>query len=551
MVYAVPMPNLDLTWAWPDGLALDVVDERSVASTDHRGDRVYRSRNTYRMTWKAGAIRITDHQRHVLAPDPVPPGTFDHQRVVRFVEECGPSFTVDADGQVGELLPEVAAQIKAAVEPPLALKAAIPAAAGLVARISTPDAVRTAAQALWNTIVGGFAGGSVPDHGSVRAPLDVPIAVIGGHPVRHAVELTLNERRPDGRVRLTAEAIPDPTAIARVLEALVAPGLGGVRVERMAQVTRTELDTDPATLVPERATVERRTTMTVRAPPGAPQPEVHAESVEVRTWTFTRVAPAEAADAAADADLAPEHRALLTLLASRGADPDVYEAVSRQCAPPLPPALVDAVRARIARSERQIGWEGRSEVRGARLLAERLADPRGVPLAPCPWGDRVRAWVCARPDAEQWIALLCHAVNVAGKTRPTRAWSAEGARLVAAVGVDAFRERVRAWCDATPAAEMHGVRAGGDLRPTNGELLRGLLFLVAPEADAACVDAIERLALVAWQKVAFGPRAPHLGVGALAALTTAPKALATPAFRRLDPQIAYERARREIDRALR
>ncbi|MEQ1500994.1 MAG: hypothetical protein ABMB14_02130 [Myxococcota bacterium] len=532
------MSDVPLTWAWPDQFALDVHEERSVETSDHRGERVYRSINRYRLERAGSRIRIVDHHRQVVQHEPVEPGTFDHLRVLRFVEECGPSFEVDARGQVGDLAPDLVAAVQAAVRPPPMMAAMFPAAAGVASRLSTPGMVRTAAEALWNTIVGGFAGGSVPVEGSAGSWLDIPVAAICGHPLPHRVELRLLERRADGRVRIGSEVRPEPDAIARAAEAVAAPGLGGVRVEGLDQVTRTELVTDPATLVPKRATVERRSSIRVRGP-GATEATA-GRSVEVRSWTFTRVEPRSRPerssshpgppqagaplpptpvpqDPAVGHELDPEDQALLALLASDRPDPEVLDAVARRWTPPLPPALVAAVRARIA---------------------------------PCPWGDQVGAWIRAQPDRQAWIALCWHAVGAVGKTRPTRTWHAAGAPLIRAVGVEALRERVRTWCDVVPRAESHGVHAGGALGPTNAELLRGLLLLVAPHADEACVAAMERLAVAAWDKVSMGPRAPHLGVGVLVALASAPEALASPAFRRLDPRIAYERARREIDRAL-
>lgn len=239
--------------------------------------------------------------------------------------------------------------------------------------------------------------------------------------------------------------------------------------------------------------------------------------------------------------------ALLALLDSLLPDDVALEAVAARRAIPLAPTLRAAVEARIPRIEGRIAWETRAEARAARLLAARLASADGCPLAPCPWGDAVAAWVRRQSAAPDWIALLWHAAGATGKTKPTRAWSKDGAARVKRVGVEQVRSAVTAWCATEPRPETHGSQATGSLRPANGEVLRGLLLLVAPEGDERFVTAVEALAARCWEKVDTGPRAANLGVAAIQALRASPGS--APALGRLRDAISYDRARRELDRA--
>ena len=281
------MESIQLVFDWPEDLALEVREERTIDAIHDDVQRRYRSENVFQLAWDGATrtVRIRDHHRRVLERTPPPPGVFDHQQIVRFVEECGPSFTVRDDGQVGELLPGLGDATRAAITLPPAFLAANPQVAGLVARLSTDAMIAAAAQAFWNPIVGGLAGGELPVEGETRIVMPVVVPAVGA-PIDHLVQMSIAERWDDGRVQIRTVVAPVRDALPRVAEAIASPGLGGLRVTGAESLTVTDTETWPDTLVPVRVTVDRLVVA------GATHPTTGLQSArthERRTWTFRRV----------------------------------------------------------------------------------------------------------------------------------------------------------------------------------------------------------------------------------------------------------------------
>lgn len=275
-----------LAYGWPDGLMLDVIEERHVESADPSGSRTYRSRNRYRLVRDGVVIRVKNHHREVLEHTPSAPGTFDHQRILRFVEECGPDFVVDAEAQAIAVLPEAVAAVRRAVTPPAGAPAGI---VGLIERFSNERALLVMAQNLWNPMVGSYAGLELPRTRPYRIVAEIGVPALGGFPIQHFVDTLVDAVGPDGHVRIRCDVVPDPEELARMTESIAAPGLGGVRVRSVESLTRMVLDTHADSLVPARVEVVRDSWAEAVAP-GTTEVRRGGQR-DHRTWTFTASLP--------------------------------------------------------------------------------------------------------------------------------------------------------------------------------------------------------------------------------------------------------------------
>jgi hypothetical protein len=249
--------EIQLTFAWPDGLAVRVEQDRTVVDEVEGRPTRYRSRNTFVLVRQGQTVWVRDHDRVVLESTPAPPGVFDHQPLLRFLQECAPSFVIDAAGQVTGLAPGAADEVRRAVAPPPAVAAAQPAIAGAVARLTTDAALRVGAESVWNPLVALFAGGVVRPGAPVVVGYEAPLAILPTLvPYQLTVEATVE---PDGDVTLTSRSRPSPEPLRRALEAVATPGLGGARLVRFEPTTDVVLRCDPATMIPRWAESVQRT----------------------------------------------------------------------------------------------------------------------------------------------------------------------------------------------------------------------------------------------------------------------------------------------------
>lgn len=122
------------------------------------------------------------------------------------------------------------------------------------------------------------------------------------------------------------------------------------------------------------------------------------------------------------------------------------------------------------------------------------------------WVDAAVAEVYAIPAAERtrWVDLLVHLLQ-ATAPRPSGRWTAEARRLREELGQEAVGARVRAWVAAAAA--------NGDqpVSPTNGDFLRGLVWLLADERRDEAARLLGDLALAVARKL------PNLGMRSLKA----------------------------------
>jgi hypothetical protein len=203
-------------------------------------------------------------------------------------------------------------------------------------------------------------------------------------------------------------------------------------------------------------------------------------------------------------------------------DPDVLGVVAevvRRETGAVPPALVAVMRRTAHQHSRQ--WPVESWYR----LGPLLEPFDGLLSAGEPWAEAANAQTPSRE-------LLVHAVAAAG-ARPAPRWAARGAELVAEVGGEPCRARIRSWLALVPRPRTLPLRPSGSGDPNqvpdpyNARALRGLVYLlsVTPHHPDD-VAAIGRLAQHAAEKVPrHGPRSQlvaHACVYALERFTTVP-----------------------------
>lgn len=270
-----------LRFAWPEGLAVRVEHERRVDAERDGRFRRWRSTSRFVLVRKGDTIRVREHARNVQEQAPPEPGTLDHEPILRAIEESAPSCVLDSGGLVAGLVEGEGERIRRAVALPPALVGAQPALSGLLARLTTDAALRNAAGFYWNPLVAGFVGATlcpgVRAYGEYLAPLPIlPVTI------PHDIEM-LGDVERDGSVRVRARCTPRPEPLRRAIEAVVAPGFGGLRLVSYASTTDTELHCDAATMIPRSASEAVRSRTESRL--GDVRREQWSE--DHRSWTCT------------------------------------------------------------------------------------------------------------------------------------------------------------------------------------------------------------------------------------------------------------------------
>jgi hypothetical protein len=226
-------------------------------------------------------------------------------------------------------------------------------------------------------------------------------------------------------------------------------------------------------------------------------------------------------------------KSLLTQAEHAGADPaarDVFR-----------PAL-QALRALL---EKYVGDHEYREM--VARIDELLGGGGALSLDAEPWTVRVVADVQAMGDLSRpgWVALVRHLREASSPKAPAK-WLKEARRLVGEVGADAFRERALAW--------LAAVREGADtpVSPRNGDLLRGIVWVLADGGEEDAARALGDLALLASRKI------PGVGVRSLKALNACVAAVGDmpgtepmAQLSRLRARVKYAQAQGIITAALR
>lgn len=164
-----------------------------------------------------------------------------------------------------------------------------------------------------------------------------------------------------------------------------------------------------------------------------------------------------------------------------------------------------------------------------------------------------------KPDPRTaWRALLEHCL-LAKSANPTAKWTKTALKLLDAVGVADFRERVVRWFSLVDKADSHrymrpswdAVDKSQRIHDRNADALRGLLWL-CPAADSPQLQrAITTLAISAYRKIAgLGPRAVKVGNAALWAFGAIGTVEAVGQLAVLKVRVKFGTAQKLIEKAL-
>lgn len=197
----------------------------------------------------------------------------------------------------------------------------------------------------------------------------------------------------------------------------------------------------------------------------------------------------------------------------------------------------------------------------AKLLTQCMERPFGYVLVPGEhWADAVHADLASLDDDARmaWTALLTHA-RTAESARPSAKWKKAAKPLLEAVTQPAFSELALRWLAAVSRGRSIATLTAPDtINDGNGSVLRGLLWLLAPIADAGAARGIADLLITAIKKVpGVGPRAVKVANACTWALGEIAAAEA-PALRdtalaqlaRLSVRVTFKTTRKGINAAL-
>jgi len=189
------------------------------------------------------------------------------------------------------------------------------------------------------------------------------------------------------------------------------------------------------------------------------------------------------------------------------------------------------------------------------LLAEEDAPPPPV-VEPGIWGDDVLAWMKGLEPGRcaAWDALLQHAGEAAGRSKPTQRWLKGAVPLVEAAGREAFTRRLEVWMEAaklgpTGAWDWDDVEQG--MSDRNQDVLKGLIWAAAGLDDAALAHAVGRFAERCFRKIRnFGPGSKRLGNACVWSIGAMEGGTGVAQLSRLAGNVRYASGRRVIEQAL-
>lgn len=229
----------------------------------------------------------------------------------------------------------------------------------------------------------------------------------------------------------------------------------------------------------------------------------------------------------------------------------VQRHVEQQGLSPRLQSLLRETRARYS------DWHGHRKI--AVRLEELLGKPPPAPAVEIeggePWSDAARQKL---DDAPAWQALVAHALQLGGRSRPPRVWLDEAHARLEAIGSGAFADELTRWLELlaqTPADRLR--QSYRLLEGPNGHVLKGLLWCAAsPGVGTGLIEALGRAAAACFVKVpGLGPRSARVGnacaqvLGAIAA-AGGDDGAAARALRELQWSVDYPSAQAVIQRAL-
>jgi len=171
------------------------------------------------------------------------------------------------------------------------------------------------------------------------------------------------------------------------------------------------------------------------------------------------------------------------------------------------------------------------------------------------WGDDVLAWLETLEDRAPWDALLGHAMQAAGKSRPSQKWARQAVALVEAIGADRFSRELQ--------RQMEGAKLGWTSQPQwgtkvelgmsdhNQDVLKGLIWAAASLDDEGLARAVGSFGERCYRKIKdFGPASKKLGNACLHALSEMPGGVGVAHLSRLAGKVRYASGRGQVERAL-
>jgi uncharacterized protein (TIGR02996 family) len=181
--------------------------------------------------------------------------------------------------------------------------------------------------------------------------------------------------------------------------------------------------------------------------------------------------------------------------------------------------------------------------------APRAAPAAAIPDIDAPWVRVLREGAeSAESDRASWRALLTHAREAAGRSRPTMAWNHRAAELIERIGRERFVSTIEAMFS-TFEQQEHG--SAPDHAGEGGELLKALAWCCAAAEERALVRPLAGAARTFYSRVeGFGPFCPLAGGGCVHALGELGGGEAVAALLELAPRLEYQAAQRAIQRAL-
>jgi uncharacterized protein (TIGR02996 family) len=178
--------------------------------------------------------------------------------------------------------------------------------------------------------------------------------------------------------------------------------------------------------------------------------------------------------------------------------------------------------------------------------APEAAPAAAIPEIDAPWVHVLREGVGS--DRDSWQALLAHAREAAGRSRPTKAWIRRAAELIERVGRESFVPTVEAVLSSF-AQQGHG--SAPEHAGEGGELLKALAWCCAAAEEPVLVRPLAGAARGFYSRVeGFGPFCALAGGGCVHALGELGGDEAVTALLELAARLEYQAAQQAIQRAL-
>ena len=201
--------------------------------------------------------------------------------------------------------------------------------------------------------------------------------------------------------------------------------------------------------------------------------------------------------------------------------------------------------------------DGRRALKDLEALLDEAAGapPKAVRLERDAWGDKAIAALEAM-DLEarnRWQTVLNYCATAKGST-PSAKWLKTGAELVEFYGKQAFGERACAWLAllSEPAPKRDDTDARRYIvKEENGDLLRGLAWLLVHIPEESVATAVGDAAAAAFRKIPnFGARSVKAGNACLHTLKTFPGMLGARQLAVLQPRVKQPSHAAAVEKAL-